>query len=94
MAICQKASAKDKNQTNLVALKAAKACLYNIYGHLDYLTEANIVFSLAGSKIAKKDKTIIADSLLGLLCDTEIKEFEATIEKKVDILSIWPKDTS
>ena len=46
--ICQKANDKDKSETNLVALKAAKACLNNIYGHLDYLTEANIVFALAG----------------------------------------------
>ena len=41
-----------------------------------------------------KDKTIIADCLLGLLCDNDIDEFEATMEKKVDILSIWPEDTS
>ena len=92
--ICQKANDKDKSETNLVALKAAKACLNNIYGHLDYLTEANIVFALAGSKMTDKDKTIIADCLLGLLCDNDIDEFEATMEKKVDILSIWPEDTS
>ena len=46
--ICQKANDKDKSETNLVALKAAKACLNNIYGPLDYLTEANIVLALAG----------------------------------------------
>ena len=92
--ICQKANDKDESETNLVALKAAKACLNNIYGHLDYLTETNIVFALAGSKMADKDKTIIADSLLSLLCDNDIDEFEATMEKKVDILSIWPEDTS
>ena len=77
-----------------MALKAAIACLNNIYGHLDYLTEANIVFALAGSKMADKDKTIIADSLLSLLCDNDIDEFEATMEKKVDILPIWPEDMS
>ena len=44
--------------------------------------------------MADKDKTIIADSLRSLLCDNDIDEFEATMEKKVDILSIWPEDTS
>ena len=39
--------------------------------------------------MADKDMTIIADSLLSFLSDNDIDEFEDTMEKKVDILSIW-----
>ena len=40
-----------------------------------------------------EDKSIIADSLLGLLCDHDIEEFPSSTDKKLDILAAWPEET-
>ena len=77
-----------EDESMLLALRAAEACLKNMYGHLVYLSEKNIVFALAGKVMTDEDKSIIADSLLRLLCDHDIEEFPSS----TDILAAYPKE--
>ena len=64
-----------------------------MYGHLVNLSEKNIVFALARIVMTDEDKSIIADSLLGLLCDHDIEELPSSTDKKLDILAAWPEET-
>ena len=86
--LCQSTYNEDPdNEDNLVKLKATSKCLKNMYDHPEYLSQANIVFSLAGDMMANKDKRIIANSLIQILDNPKINKDEVykVPEKKVQI---------
>ena len=53
----------------------ANACLDSWNRHLDYLSPALVIFSLASKDVPIKDKKEIADALLGILTEEDIESF-------------------
>ena len=74
---------------------AAKKCLENMYAHGDYLTEANIVFGLAGKKMTEVMKKELAEEIFNLISDpdTDTETFTYTDEhdERFDITTVWPE---
>ena len=77
-----------------IQLDAAQKCLGNMYEHSVYLTEANIVFGLAGNMMTMENKRVLADQILTLVADpeTDTETFPYRPEEKFDVRAVWPEE--
>ena len=96
MEITLKEFNEDKeNMEKELKYTAAKKCLENMYSHADYLTEANVVFGLAGEKMTEDMKKEVAEEIFNLISDpdTDTENFIYTNEhdERFDVTSVWPE---
>ena len=84
-----------QNMEKELKYTAAKKCLENMYAHGDYLTEANIVFGLAGEKMTEDMKKEVAEEIFNIISDpdTDTENFIYTNEhdERFDITTVWPE---
>ena len=84
------------NRAMRLRQEAAQKNLDNIYLHPEYVTQQNIVFSLAGKEMEASDKKIIATRIWQQLQEVggkvESFPFNPEILKKLEINTIWPED--
>ena len=84
------------NRAMRLRQEAAQKNLENIYLHPDYVTQQNIVFSLAGKVKEATDKKIITTRIWQQLQEiggkVESFPFNPDILKKLEINTIWPED--
>ena len=84
------------NRATRLRQEAAQKNLDYIYLHPDYVTQQNIVFSLAGKEMEARDKKIIATKIWQQLQEVGGKvenfPFNPEILKKLEINTIWPED--
>ena len=76
MDICKKDHMINKeDESMLLALRAAEAFMKNMYGHLVYFSEKNIVFVLAAKVMTDEDKSIILTLCLGFSVIMTLRSF-------------------
>ena len=84
------------NRAMRLRQEAAQKNLDNIYLHPDYVTQQNIVFSLAANVKEATDKKIITTRIWQELQEISGKvesfPFNPDILKKLEINTIWPED--
>ena len=87
-----------ENRTKEIKVEAVKSNLKNVYLHLDYITEANIVFALAGNMMDDADKKVIAtaiwDQLQKVGGNVEKFPFHPDYLKKLNISCLWPEEVA
>ena len=66
---------KDMRDYREVRQIEAEACLASWNRHLDYLSPALVIFSLASKDVPSKEKTKIADALLSVLVEEDVEDF-------------------
>ena len=85
-----------ENKTKEIKVEAVQSNLKNVYLHLDYITQANIVFALAGSMMEDADKKVIATAIWDQLQmaggRVQTFPFHPDYLKKLDISFLWPED--
>ena len=87
-----------ENEDTRIRVEGVQSNLENVYLHPEYLSPANIVFSLAGDMMADSDKKAIALAIWAELGKVGGKvdgfPFHPDYLKKADICSLWPEDVS
>ena len=85
-----------ENEDTRKRAEAVESNFSNVYLHPEYLSPANIVFSLAGDMMADEDKKAIALAIWAELLKVGGKadsfHYHQDYLKKPDICALWPED--